>query len=150
MGTANWHPKWWTEETHGNAWDRVKDAMKRDWEQTKADFGANAPDLNQDIGDTVKQAAGKQAIPPTNVPNPPDADDRKDARKDAKRVDWRDVEGPMEYGYEARHQYGSKYSQWNDELDRTLRSEWSSSGPTARNWDEVRPYVRRGYEYKRS
>jgi hypothetical protein len=34
MGSASWQPKWWTEETHGSAWSHVKEAIKRDWEQT--------------------------------------------------------------------------------------------------------------------
>ncbi|HLL25517.1 MAG TPA: hypothetical protein VK427_25445, partial [Kofleriaceae bacterium] len=61
-------PNWWNQE-HDSAWDRVKDAMKRDWEQTKSDltFGRTGTDLDQDVGDTVKQMAGKEAIPPTST-----------------------------------------------------------------------------------
>lgn len=34
-----------------------------------------------------------------------------------------------------------------DEVDRELRRGWSSEGPDRfRTWDEVRPFVRRGYE----
>jgi uncharacterized protein len=47
------------------------DALKRDWEQTKADVpGLDGKDLHQDVSDTVRQAAGKQAIPPKGKPNP--------------------------------------------------------------------------------
>ena len=49
------HPKWW-DDNKTSSWDRTKDAMKRDWEQTKHDFGGKAPDLDQDVNDTVKQA----------------------------------------------------------------------------------------------
>ena len=38
MGKATWQPKWWNPQTHGSAWERVKEALKRDWEQTKADL----------------------------------------------------------------------------------------------------------------
>ena len=61
MKTRN--PKWWNKE-HESGWSRVKAAFKRDWDQTKHDFGGAEPDTDQNIGDTVKQAAGKQPIPP--------------------------------------------------------------------------------------
>jgi hypothetical protein len=49
---------------------KVKEALKRDWEQTKHDFNKKAgKDLDQDVGDTVKQATGQEPIPPRNVPN---------------------------------------------------------------------------------
>jgi hypothetical protein len=63
-------PSWWN-NTHSSAWDRTKEALHRDWEQTKADVSKGGHELNQDVGDTVKQSAGKQAIPPGNTPNPP-------------------------------------------------------------------------------
>lgn len=50
--------------------DDVKDALKRDWEQTKHDLpGMEGKDLDQDVDDTVKQAAGKEEPPPAHVPN---------------------------------------------------------------------------------
>lgn len=62
-------PSWYTAE-HDQAWDRVKTAFRNDWEQTRHDFGSKtARDLNQDVDDTVKQAAGKEEPPPANVPN---------------------------------------------------------------------------------
>ena len=49
----------------------VKEALKRDWEQTKHDFSKNkGHELHQDVGDTVKQAAGREPVPPPNRPNP--------------------------------------------------------------------------------
>lgn len=50
---------------------KVKDALKRDLEQTKSDLpGLHGEDLDQSIGDTVKQATGKEPIPPAGQPNP--------------------------------------------------------------------------------
>ena len=51
---------------------QAKEAIKRDWEQTKSDLtgGKKGEDLDQDVGDTVKQAAGKEPVPPRGVPNP--------------------------------------------------------------------------------
>ena len=64
MGTTRFQPSWWNEQQHGAAWKRVKEAMRRDWEQTKNDFTPGAPDLNQDVDDTIRQAAGKTPSPP--------------------------------------------------------------------------------------
>lgn len=52
---------------------KLKKALKRDLEQTKHDLtrGRKGKDLDQDVPDTVKQAAGKQHIPPRNVKNAP-------------------------------------------------------------------------------
>nr|MBA3542815.1 hypothetical protein [Deltaproteobacteria bacterium] len=60
-------PTWWKSE-HTSAWDRVKGALKRDWEQTKADFTKGGRELDQDAGDTVKQAIGKEPLPPIDQP----------------------------------------------------------------------------------
>ena len=51
---------------------RLGEAMKRDLEQTKHDLslGKAGQDLDQDVDETIKQAAGKEPIPPRNVPNP--------------------------------------------------------------------------------
>jgi hypothetical protein len=48
---------------------KVRRAMGRDAEQTKNDLtrGRKGRDLNQGVGDTVKQAAGKKPIPPKSV-----------------------------------------------------------------------------------
>lgn len=48
----------------------VKHALERDWEQTKHDVSRkHGEDLDQNIGDTLKQAAGKAPIPPKGTPN---------------------------------------------------------------------------------
>lgn len=48
----------------------VKDAIKRDWEQTKHDFSKqHGQDLDQNVADTVKQAVGKEAVPADGGPN---------------------------------------------------------------------------------
>ena len=49
---------------------RVGEALERDWEQTKSDLpGLEGKDLDQDLDDTVKQAAGKERVPSENEPN---------------------------------------------------------------------------------
>ena len=134
------NPKWWNKE-HDSAWDRVKDAMKRDWEQTKSDLtgGRKGRDLDQDVDDTVKQAAGKQAIPPTPMKNPPDVDDK----------DWKRVEDDYRYGVGARQQYGNEHRDWDDNLEGKLKEEWGDL-KSGRTWDEVKSSVRRGWERVKS
>jgi hypothetical protein len=113
MGTAMTNkPNWWSDK-HTSAWDRVKDAMERDWEQTKADFSKKqGHELNQNVGDTVKQAAGKEAIPAGNTPN-------------VKRVDYSKAEPALRYGYGASQQF-SDHKKWDTTLEGKLRSDWTS------------------------
>lgn len=141
MGTAIWHPKWWTKDQHENAWERVKEALKRDWEQTKVDLKGHGTDLNQDVDDTVKQAAGKEVIPPINQPNT-------NVKHDVTKPIWEDVEEPMKYGYGAREYYGAQYNKWDDKLETTLKDEWESGhqGGVRGAWNDVKSHVRRGYE----
>ena len=90
-------PEWYTDE-HDKGWERIKAAFKNDWEQTKHDFGSDrARDLDQDVDDTVKQAAG--------------SDDAFENHEQAFR-----------FGHAARHHYGS---QWNDDVDSRLRRDYS-------------------------
>jgi hypothetical protein len=122
------NPSWWT-ESHTSGWERTKEALRRDWEQTKADFTDGGRELNQDVGDTVKQAAGKQPIPPGNTANPPDS--------------WDDLEPALRYGHGARHYYSNE--EWNDQLESRLRDDWSSAGNES-SWERVKNAVRRGWD----
>lgn len=125
MGRAIWHPKWWTKDQHESAWERVKEALHRDWEQTKSDLHLGGKDLNQDASDTVKQIRGTEPIP------------------------WEEVETPMAYGYGARQQYGTTHAAWNDTLENELKAEWEQGRDTTRkDWKDVRGYVQRGYEHR--
>jgi len=125
------NPKWWNDE-HESTWTRVKAAMKRDWEQTKADVSSKGRDLDQDVGDTVKQAAGKQPIPPLS-------------QKTRDEDDWDTAEEGVRYGVGARSQYGSSYHDWDDRLEGKLREEWRDM-KSGRTWDEVKSSVRRGWD----
>ncbi len=135
-------PKWWSDK-HTSAWDRVKAALKRDWEQTKADVSSKGRELNQDVGDTVKQAVGKQAIPPANVANPPGAGDI----ESGKDGDWQRNEPAYQYGVGAREQYGSE--DWSDRVESKLAEEWNDL-KSGRTWDEVKSAVRRAWDRAKS
>lgn len=128
------NPAWWNDQ-HESTWDRVKGALKRDWEQTKADVSSKGRDLDQDVGDTVKQAVGKQPIPPGNQPNRDDDDD------------WGKVEPGYRYGVGARSKYGGEHRDWDDRLESKLSKEWDDlkSGQT---WAEAKAWVRRAWDRK--
>jgi hypothetical protein len=127
------NPSWWT-SNDSNGWDRVREALRRDWDQTKHDLHVGGHELNQKLTDTVEQAAGRRPMPPIDKANPPKIIGQ-----------WEDAEMPIGYGYAARNHFGDKYPTWNDDLDRRLAADWNTDRP----WDEVRIYVRHGYDIKR-
>jgi hypothetical protein len=126
-------PTWWTPASSG-AWERVKEALRRDWEQTKHDLHVGGHERNQRLSDTVAQAAGQKPIPP---------DDRANAHVIAR---WEDIEVPIGFGYAAYHHYGDRYPTWTPELERALKSDWKDS---AVPWHRIKMYVRHGYELPR-
>jgi hypothetical protein len=123
-------PSWWNQE-HDSAWERVREAFRRDWAQTKHDFGGDEPDLKQNVGDTVSQAAGRQPIPPGDQPS-------FEAREPAYR-----------FGYGARRQYGKTHAAWDDQLEAQLRSDWTATyAADDERWEQYQSDVRRGWEYE--
>lgn len=122
------NPKWWNQE-HESAWDRIKSAFKRDWDQTKHDFGGSEPDTDQDVDDTVKQAAGKQSIPPRGQPT------------------YEEVEDAYRFGYSARSQYGKQYPSWDSRLESQLQQDWGATF-NDREWPRYRDWIRRGWTYQ--
>ena len=140
VNAKSWHPTWW-DESHGSAWERVKEAMRRDWEQTKQDLSLpHGHELNQGVIDTVKQAIGSAPIPAADGANPPKVIGT-----------WDEAQMPIGYGYRARDHYGAEHPIWNEGIEQRLRSEWESDslGVIQRPWPEVKPLVKRGYEYER-
>jgi hypothetical protein len=121
------NPKWWTEQNE-SGWDRVKAAFKRDWDQTKHDFGGKQPDTDQNVGDTVKQASGKQPIPPRGQPT------------------YEEVEDAYRFGYGARSQYGQRFNSWDSQLETQLQNDWRETY-TDRDWTRYRDSIRRGWDY---
>lgn len=95
----NTHNYYW-KTNYESGWERFKDAMAADWEQTKSDFGSDtALDLEQNVGDTVKQIAGKQPVPDT---------DRMEAYR---------------YGYSAALSH--EHREWDDTIDTELRTHYA-------------------------
>ena len=129
-------PSWWRDE-HSSAWERAKEALRRDWEQTKADLSDGGEELNQSVADTLRQAAGKEPILPRGFANP------NDAAKQPSLRDWDNAEPALRYGYGARQYYSE--DDWNDAVEQKLRREWASN-PEQSSWDQVRHAVRRGWD----
>jgi len=135
---TTWQPKW-QNEMHLSAWDRLKEALRRDWEQTKFDLKiGDGEQLNQDAADTLQQAAGTEPIPPPHQRNPLKINE-----------DWQAAEHPISYGYMARRELGDEHPTWNDGIEAKLRSDWESGQAKADpTWDKAKDFVRYGYEYK--
>ena len=121
------NPKWWNTQ-HESSWERVKAAFKRDWDQTKHDVGGHEPNTHQHVGDTVKQASGKEPIPPRGVPN------------------YEQAEYAYRFGYGARQQYGQRFSKWDSSLEEQLARDWKDTYAGIQ-WDSQKEAVRRGWDY---
>jgi hypothetical protein len=135
---TKWRPSWWSDEVHGSAWDRVKEAMRRDWSQTKHDLHLGGHEMNQGVTDTLKQAAGQEHLPTINQANPPKV-----------IGEWSDAEIPYRYGHAAWQQFGAEHPVWSPELEAKLKDEWETAeGHHTREWESARRYVRRGYEHE--
>lgn len=101
--------KFYTDEDL-STWERIKKAFANDWEQTKADFGVkSARDMDQDVDDTVKQAAGS---------------------KDA----FENREQAFRFGFTAQRRYSSEYPEWSDDLEKKLRSEYDGDYEADRDY----------------
>ena len=128
MQSSRYNTTWWNKD-NDSAWDNVKEAFQRDWDQTKHDFGGHRPDLKQDVPDTVKQAAGKQAIPPPLQPN------------------FAEHEPAFRFGYGARQHYGKEFPTWDNRLELKLQRDWSPAND-ADNWNRYSEAIRHGYDYQ--
>src|SRR4029079_11167056 len=95
---------------------------------TKHDFSkSSGRELDQDVGDTIKQAAGKEEMPARDVPNMKpskeakrlEKEEKKEANREDKAMkrevrdtqaadipsDYRDIEPALRYGYGAAMQH---------------------------------------------
>ncbi len=123
------NPEWWTDECE-TAWERVKLAMKRDWDQTQYDLGHNEPDTNQKAGNTVQQASGKEMIPLRGQPT------------------YGELEPAHRLGYAARLEYGGEYPNWDDELEAQLKRDRERIAPARKQtWMQDRAAIRYGWDY---
>ena len=82
------------------------------------------------IGNTTRQALGKEVITPRGMST------------------FEEAEPAYRYGYGARSKYGDEYPEWNDELEEHLRGEWSEIAPSRKQtWMQDRAFIRRAWDY---
>jgi hypothetical protein len=144
-------PSWW-KDTHTSVWERVKGAMKRDWEQTKADVHLNdgassrhvpsptylndaGTDLNQDIVHTLKQVVGIEIIPPQGV-----------AHRESGDV-FSTAEPAYRYGVGLSTQHATQ-EDWSQDFEVTVAEEWIQLD-MEQPWEEAKTHVQRGFEGNR-
>jgi hypothetical protein len=129
MEPTDLNPAW--QHDDNNAWDRVKAALRRDWDQTRYDFGATfGQNLHQNIGNTVAQASGNESIPARHTAN--------------LEQGWSD-EAAVRYGYSAAQSpnYRDQH-EWNSAVEAQLQQGWEAMNAD-RPWADARVAVRYGW-----
>lgn len=129
-------PAWYSDEDD-TAWSKIKAAFQRDWTQTKHDFGGNEPNLDQQVGDTISQAAGSKPIPPGNAKTPHNKTGHLDAYNEEDEPAYR-------YGYAASRHYSDR--EWDDATEEEMQTEWGDKS----EWERRREAIRRGWLYGRN
>jgi hypothetical protein len=159
--TQQWHASYWDENKHGSAWERVKEAIKRDWVQTKADFNAHpgAPnplyvtneldDRPQGATASAETTTGQNVIRPGGVQDPKGFTKTRDV-KEGERLEheFEDNLVAIEYGFVAHEYYGPRFGDWNEEVERKLESEWNPQ-ETGMKFDQAKRYVKKGWDFRK-
>jgi hypothetical protein len=123
-------PSFWTDEQQ-TGWDRVKDALRRDWLQTKADLGlAGGADLGQTAKQTMKQATGQLPV-----------------HSDLDGGGWDVARQAIRLGYGAAT-YWHEEPEWTEYVEYQVQREWESMN-TGVHWQDARPLVQHGWDQGR-
>lgn len=137
-------------DKHLAAWDRAKEALRRDWEQTLSDLSSGGASLNQSAADTVKQATGAAPVPARQAKTHPDASAdvaRQRGRIADLRREWGQVEPAVRYGYGARLEHDDDV--WDERVEGRLMIGWEEMHAGG-VWEEARPFVRHGWDAVRT
>jgi hypothetical protein len=132
------NPKSWNKQID-SSWERLKAAFKRDWDQTLHDAGGHQPDTHQHVADTVKQAAGKEAIPPRGMPT-------YESSSVVQAFTLVEIEDAYRFGFGARSLYDQHYPVWDVQLEVQLERDWRETYSN-RRWARYREFIRRGWDY---
>ena len=123
------NPNWWGLD-NDFAWDHVKLAMRRDWNQAK-EGTANTLNRRQNVLHTARQASGIESILPLG------------------QHDFEDMEPACRFGYGARIEYGANYPEWDDDLELRLAKDWRTINPTRmEKWEQDRIAIRYGWNFE--
>jgi len=128
-------PNWYSPEDD-TAWQRVKHAFQRDWQQTKHDLGGEEPDLGQSASDTVAQATGSKPIPSNSIPVTVTGDEYDDVFDENDETAYR-------YGFAAYRHLGGE---WNTATIERLRKDWGDDA----DWEQNCAAVRQGWFYAKN
>ena len=121
------NPSWWSPD-NDFAWDHVKLAMKRAWEQTKH---ANKPPANQRFGHAARQINRMEPIPPLG------------------RLFFEESEPACRFGYGARLKYGMEHPEWDENLEMRLAKDWRIMNPIwLQTWEQDRTAIRYGWNFE--
>jgi hypothetical protein len=119
--------KWWSPD-YDFAWDHIKTAMKRDWEQAKR---SDVPNTSQNIDHIARQTGGMEPIPPLG------------------RQSFEEFESACRFGYGARLKFGGAYPEWDNDLEINLARDWRALDPTRQQtWGQDRSAIRYGWNFE--
>ncbi len=120
-------PSFWTPRQQ-TAWERVRDALNRDWVQTKADLGLpGGHDLDQGVSDTLAQVVGQRRIPGGETAG----------------VHWDIARQAMRLGHGAATFWTDE--KWTEVIEARVCREWDGL-VTGVEFEEVRPLILLGFQ----
>jgi hypothetical protein len=120
------NPKWWSPD-NDFAWDHVKLAMKRDWQNMK---NGNQPDSSRIADHTARQANGMEPILPLG------------------KASFEEFEPACRFGFGARLKYDDEYPEWDSNLEIQLAKDWRTLNPTRKQtWEQDRSAIRYGWNF---
>src|SRR5262245_54042317 len=70
MDKSPWRPSWWNEETHGRAWDKVREVMIRDRAEMRQELKRPEGELDRELQEAAKRAYGADHAESTAAPTP--------------------------------------------------------------------------------
>ncbi len=121
------NPKWWSPD-YDFAWDHIKAAMKRDWEQAKE---SHVPNTTQNIHHIARQTSGIEPIPPLG------------------RQTFEEFESACRFGYGARLKFALEYPEWDNDLEINLARDWRALDSTRQQiWEQDRSAIRYGWNFE--
>jgi hypothetical protein len=134
-------PRWWS-DSHNNAWEHVRDSLKREWETTerRAELAQDVDTaFERTVGETRSDSGEPRNVEVDRAANIPD--------DDFEPVNWEQIEPALRYGAGARQQY-PEYTVWTEDLEARLRRDWGEANDESA-WGRIKDYVRRGWESAR-
>lgn len=121
------YPVFWSDD-HASAWARIRDAIAKDWLQTRFDLGLKGGvDLGQDVGDTIGEAISA-------------------AEPERRALSWEEAQPAVRLGHGASRHFAAR--SWDSPLQGLLRAEWERMD-TGVSWGDARSFVHDGWRLGR-